>query len=73
MTTSTFAITIDVEGSFKMVDAILRPLIDDIARLTARFVIEELRSNPIIKPRWTDTKGAAAHLDCTETIGATPE
>ncbi len=49
-----------------MMDA-LKPMINEIARVTAKMVLEELRRDPIIKPRWTDTAGAATHLGWTKT------
>jgi hypothetical protein len=47
--------------------SLLRPILEEYARMTAAMTVEELRRNPIVKQRWTDTKGAATHCGWTET------
>lgn len=46
---------------------LFRPLLEEYARMTAKMMVAELKDNPIIKPRYTDTAGAATYLGMTET------
>ncbi len=43
------------------------PLIEEVSRRTALKLLDELRRNPIVRPKWTDTEGAAQYLALTVT------
>jgi hypothetical protein len=47
--------------------SLFEPMIEEVSRRTAIKVLDELRRNPIARPKWTDTEGAAHYLDLTVT------